>query len=202
MKVVRPLRRRVHRHPTPAKNVLPFRGRQLLLAGSIAIGFLLVMGVATAMAPAHAASTGPSGLPLPRFVSLKAERVNMRVGPGRGYQVDWLYLKRGLPMEIIQEFDNWRKVRDSGGNEGWILHSLLSGRRTVVVAPWEDRAETVAMYEQPDTGSPLSARLEPGVVAEVAECNGAFCRLETARVSGFVERNRLWGVYPDEQFSD
>ena len=73
---------------------------------------------------------GPSGLPLPRFVSLKSGKVNSRIGPGVNYSVDWMYLKPGLPMEIIQEYDNWRRVRDSDGAEGWINQSLLSGRRT------------------------------------------------------------------------
>ena len=80
---------------------------------------------------------GPSGLPLPRFVSLKSGRVNSRIGPGVNYSVDWLYLKPGLPMEIIQEYDNWRRVRDADGAEGWVNQSLLSGRRTAIAAPWQ-----------------------------------------------------------------
>src|SRR5690348_10149454 len=80
---------------------------------------------------------GPSGLPLPRFVSLKSGRVNSRIGPGVNYAIDWMYLKPGLPMEILQEFDNWRKVRDSDGAEGWINQSLLSGKRTGIAAPWQ-----------------------------------------------------------------
>ena len=82
-------------------------------------------------------TVGPSGLPLPRFVSLKSGRVNSRIGPGVNYPVDWLYLKSGLPMEIIQEYDNWRRVRDSDGAEGWINQSLLSGKRTAIAAPWQ-----------------------------------------------------------------
>ena len=82
------------------------------------------------------ANVGPSGLPLPRFVSIKAKRVNMRVGPGQEYAVDWMYLTPGLPVEIVQEFENWRRVRDSDGAEGWIYQSLLTGKRTAIAAPW------------------------------------------------------------------
>ena len=77
---------------------------------------------------ARAATVGPSGLPLPRFVSLKASQANLRIGPGTTYPVEWTYVKRGLPLEIIQEYDNWRRVRDADGTEGWVSQALLSGR--------------------------------------------------------------------------
>ncbi len=80
--------------------------------------------------------TGPSGLPLPRFVSLKSDRVNVRAGPGQSHRVAWVFSRAGLPVEIVAEFENWRRIRDSDGSEGWVFHSLLSGRRTGVVAPW------------------------------------------------------------------
>lgn len=82
-------------------------------------------------------SRGPSGLPLPRFVSLKSAKVNSRTGPGVNYAIEWLYLKAGLPVEILQEYDNWRRIRDSEGSEGWINQTLLSGKRTAIVAPWQ-----------------------------------------------------------------
>lgn len=150
----------------------------------------------------HAVATekGPSGLPLPRYVSLKSSRVNMRIGPGRAYRVQWLYVRRGLPMEIFQEYGNWRKVRDPEGNEGWILHSLLSGERTAIVAPWQDRGETIAMHRQPTAASGLSAHLEPGVVASVKKCEDEWCRLSAGGRDGYVDRKQLWGVYPDEVF--
>ena len=94
---------------------------------------------------------GPSGLPLPRFVSLKSGRVNSRIGPGVNYAVDWMYLKPGLPMEIIQEYDNWRRVRDSDGSEGWINQSLLSGRRTGIAAPWQTGKDAqIQLLDEPE----------------------------------------------------
>ena len=176
--------------------------------------FVFGAGIVESVMPANAAARGASGLPLPRYVSLKSKRVNMRVGPGTEYQVEWLYLKRGLPMEIIQEFDNWRKVRDPEGNEGWILHSLLSGSRTVIVAPWENDAgengasendgkrktdRMIEMHQAATLNSALVARIEPGVVATVEKCVGGWCRIEAGEAKGFVRQNLLWGVYPDEE---
>src|SRR5690606_15423639 len=99
-------------------------------------------GAQSAAAPVQRVTLGPSGLPLPRFVSLKSGRVNSRVGPGVNYSVDWMYMKSGLPMEIVQEYDTWRRVRDADGSEGWINQSLLSGRRTAMVTPWQRGKET------------------------------------------------------------
>lgn len=177
--------------------------RAALCAGAAA-GFVAVAGLAGGIAAAGAQpiTRGASGLPLPRYVSLKSERVNMRVGPGREYQVEWLYLKRGLPMEIIQEFDNWRKVRDPEGNEGWILHSLLSGTRTAIVAPWDRGKEMIEMYEQASSQSRLVARVEAGVVAPVSNCRAGWCQLNAGAARGYVRQNQLWGVYPDEDLKD
>lgn len=142
-----------------------------------------------------------SGLPLPRFVSLKATRVNLRVGPGRDYPVSWLFLKAGLPMEVIQEYDNWRRVRDSEGSEGWVFHSLLSGERTAIAAPWlKGKSATIDMRRSADETSQIVARMEPGVVANVAECSFGWCRVEAGNREGFVSQNELWGVYPGERF--
>ena len=82
------------------------------------------------------AKLGPSGLPVPRFVSLKRKKVNVRKGPSTDHRVKWVYTSKGYPVEIIAESDNWRRVRDAEGTTGWVLHSLLSAKRTAVVAPW------------------------------------------------------------------
>ncbi len=146
---------------------------------------------------AYAAASGKTGLPLPRYVSLKSKRVNMRVGPGREYQVSWMYLKQGLPMEIIQEYDNWRRVRDPQGNEGWILHSLLSGKRTAIVTPGE-KGTRILMHTQASSKAAVTAEIEAQVVGKIAECQENWCRIEVSGYEGFVEKNTLWGVYPDE----
>lgn len=175
---------------------------------STILGVLLISATATtsSVTPSFAqgASTGKSGLPLPRYVSLKSKRVNMRVGPGKQYQVIWLYQKPGLPMEIIQEFDNWRKVRDPQGNEGWILHSLLSGVRTAVVRPWEeDLVKGLAdLKEKPGSGAAIRARLEPGVLAKVDSCDDEWCKVSIQDTDGYIMKTKIWGVYPDERIEN
>ncbi|WP_306117372.1 MULTISPECIES: SH3 domain-containing protein [unclassified Roseitalea] len=150
-------------------------------------------------------SRGPSGLPLPRFVSLKAERVNMRVGPGKQYAVAYRYMRSGLPLEIIQEYDNWRRVRDSEGDTGWIHGSLLSGTRTAIATPWrnaDDADDVITLYREQRAGADPVAMLQPGVVGRIEACDGAWCELEVRHgdrtLSGFVAQADLWGAYPDE----
>ncbi len=148
--------------------------------------------------PAAAArKTGPSGLPLPRFVSLKSDRINVRAGPGQDHRIAWIFAKAGLPVEIIAEYDNWRRIRDSEGAEGWVFHSLLSGRRTALVAPWAT-GKTVGMRREPSKEGPLAAKVEPYVLVDVSECDGAWCRVSVENVSGWIQQNMLWGVYPKE----
>jgi SH3-like domain-containing protein len=146
---------------------------------------------------------GKSGLPLPRFVSLKSAKVNSRIGPGVTYAVDWRYMKAGLPMEIIQEFDNWRRVRDSDGSEGWINQALLSGKRTAIVAPWQKgKRAQINLLEEPDTKAATVAILDPGVIGEIAACNGEWCEMTFEGHSGWIAQSLLWGAYPGEQISD
>lgn len=143
---------------------------------------------------------GPSGLPLPRFVSLKPARVNLRIGPGRNYAVSWLFLRSGLPVEIIQEYDNWRRIRDADGTEGWVYQSLLSSKRTAITAPWSKAEEHIDMYASPSADARLVAKLTPGVIGEILECNGQWCRLQIKKTRGWVKQNEIWGAYPNEVF--
>jgi SH3-like domain-containing protein len=172
---------------------------------------LLVTGLALAIGagptvPALAQTTGaiergPSGLPLPRFVSLKASRVNLRIGPGSDYAVDWLYLRRGLPLEIIQEYDNWRRVRDAEGTEGWIYQSLLTGTRTGMAAPWlKEKEATITLRGEPREAAKVLALVEPGAIGDILTCNGKWCRMRFERFEGWVEQSAIWGIYPGETY--
>ena len=141
--------------------------------------------------------TGPSGLPLPRFVSLSTDRVNVRRGPGRNYNIAWVFVRDGLPVEIIGEFENWRQIRDWEGSEGWIHRSLLSGRRTAIIAPWDDEAQ-FALRQSPSDDADIVAYLQAKLVTAVRSCEKNWCRLEDERFDGWIEQSRLWGVYPQE----
>src|SRR5579871_5533046 len=107
---------------------------------------LAIAWIAGAPAIARAQEVGPvTKLPLPRYVSLKSDKVNLREGPSKDHRTTWIFERAGLPVEITAEFDTWRKIRDSEGSEGWVLHSLLSGRRTALVAPWK-KGEEFTLY--------------------------------------------------------
>jgi SH3-like domain-containing protein len=179
-------------------------GRRVIkLCVALAIG--TVMALAGAQIAVAQAAKGPSGLPLPRFVTLKSKRVNLRIGPSSDYAVSWLYTKEGLPVEIIQEYDNWRQVRDSDGTEGWVNQSLLSGQRSAIAAPWMKaksaaKAVYVNMRRDPQSSSSVIAKLEPGVILHVKECNGSWCRASTDGSDGWVAQAEIWGAYPGEAF--
>lgn len=171
----------------------------------IAVLGVMLAGFAPAASPVMAQTTavGPSGLPLPRFVSLKSGKVNLRIGPGLNYPVEWLYLRSGVPMEIIQEYDNWRRVRDAEGAEGWINQSLLSGRRTAIAAPWQQGMETeLLLRDKPDTTSRIVAKLEPGVVGTIKACNGTWCEMDFSGHRGWLSQTQIWGAYPGETYKD
>jgi SH3-like domain-containing protein len=160
---------------------------------------LFVMIFAALAGTARAEATGPaSGLAVPRFVSLKADKVNMHIGPAKTYEVKWVYQRAGLPVEIIAEFENWRRIRDADGSDGWVYHSLLSGRRTgMVIAKSKD--ELVPVYEKTDVESAVVAKLEPGVIGSVKRCNDGWCTIAGRGFEGWIRQVRLWGVYPNEK---
>src|SRR5213082_4131778 len=149
---------------------------------------------ATAAFAAKDAVVSTSGLPVPRYVSLKSDHVNVRAGPTKDNDVAWVYTRSGLPGEITAEFENWRRVRDSEGSEGWVYHSLLSGRRTAVIT-MKSKEELAALYERADPTSSVSARLQAGVVAQVKRCAAGWCHVLGNGFDGWIEQQRLWGVY-------
>ena len=169
---------------------------RLLLAAML----MLVLEGGAAFATAGDLPTGSqSGLPVPRFVSLKSDRVNVRGGPTKDHEVVWVFTRSGLPVEITAEYENWRRIRDWEGAEGWVYHSLLSGRRAAFVTKRKASQALVPLYESADPGSAVKAKLEPGVVGQVKRCNGTMCRFMGEQFDGYIAQDRLWGVYPDEK---
>jgi SH3-like domain-containing protein len=138
-----------------------------------------------------------SGLPVPRFVSLKSAEVNVRRGPGTDHETAWTFRRSGLPVEITAEWDTWRRIRYADGSEGWVLGALLAGRRTAMVAPWS-KEPSFNLRARPQPDARLAARLEPNVMANIRQCDGKWCRIEGQGFDGWIEQQNLWGAYPNE----
>lgn len=154
---------------------------------------LLVLALLATPIGAHAQVGRATGLPLPRFVSLNADQVNLRVGPGEDHPIAWILAREGLPVEIVEEFDTWRQVRLHDGGLGWIHSSLLSSQRTLLVV-----GEIRTLRQTADPSARAVLRAEPGVIGELLDCDGSWCRAEIAGRRGWLQRDDFWGTLPDE----
>lgn len=167
---------------------------------TLAAGLFTALTLAFAPEALAQQAVGPAtGLPVPRYVSLKSDHVNLREGPSKDHATKWIYQRAGLPVEITAEYETWRRIRDSEGAEGWVLHSLLSGKRTALVAPWKKDAAPFPLRAEPQNDSNIVAKLAPGVVANVKKCDAGWCRLKGEGYDGYLPQTNLWGVYPDEK---
>ena len=144
-------------------------------------------------APAPPARGPETNLPLPRYVSLKVAEGNVRRGPSLTHRIDWVFLRRDMPLQVVAEYGHWRRVIDREGLGGWVHYSLLSGARTVIVD--QDMLE---LHLRPDRATPVTARLEQGVIARLGECSRDWCRLTAEGHRGWAPKIALWGVDPDE----
>ena len=144
---------------------------------------------------AYAQQGRVSSLPLPRFVSLRTNPVNLRAGPGVRYPVSWVYQRRLLPVEIIDEFENWRRIRDHEGEEGWVHQSMLSGQRTGIVS-----GDVSPLYKGSTSASAIIAQVSPGVVITVDRCpeQTEYCLVDADGIEGWLKRGVFWGLYDGE----
>ena len=185
-------------HASTRKSDIPGVAPRTICILAFAAVMALPFGAQSAQAAGPTQVGTATGLPVPRYVSLRSDRVNMRQGPSKEHGTLWIYRRAGLPVEITAEFETWRKIRDSDGSEGWVLHSLLSGRRTALVSPWH-KDGLIELRAKPDTAAPVAARLEPRVVATVRRCDQNWCRVSGNEFDGYIAQKELWGVYPDEK---
>lgn len=168
-----------------------------------AASLLLLVAVAApaARAGAEAAAAAATvrgqvtNLPIPRFVSMRAEKANARRGPSLDQRVDWEFVHRGQPLEVTAEYGQWRRVRDAEGYGGWVHHTLLSGQRTAVVRT----GAPVALLAGPEPETAVRAMVEPGVIGRVEACAAAWCELAVGGVAGWLPRTALWGVGPEDE---
>ena len=142
------------------------------------------------------ADEGETGLTIPRFVYIRSNHINDRSGPGARYPIEWVYMQKTAPVEIIAEFELWRKIKDWQGSESWVHKSMLSGKRSVkVITPGENN-----VYAKDDFKAKIIAKVEDEVVGEIEKCpvNNSFCKIKFASITGWVPRQNLYGIYPEE----
>jgi SH3-like domain-containing protein len=161
-----------------------------VLYASAVIALLVLLVAAAPLATAGEAGRNDK---LPRFVSLRSDQVNLRVGPGGNYPIEWVLTRKEMPVEMLREFEHWRMIRDWQGTEGWVHERMVTFKRSVIV-----KGEIRTLRHRPDPASSPVARAEPGVIARLLECQGPWCRIEAGNVTGWVQRSGVWGVYPDE----
>ena len=169
---------------------------------------LRVIGLAGLLAvmPANQsfAQTGQqgSGRPLPRYYSLKSDKVNIRKGPGTNYRIIWVFRRAGLPVEVLKKYQGWRQIRDADGSTGWVYAPMLSGRRTALVLPWAvkpGRKVQTELWQRRSRNSQPLALLQAGVLVNVKQCDRVWCKVFVGDLQGFIEQKKLWGIYPDER---
>ena len=152
-----------------------------------AILAVALLCLATASA---AEERGPvTNLPMPRYVSLKADEANARRGPGTDHRIDWVFRKRDMPLRVIGEYSNWRRVADRDGAGGWVHYTLLSGVRTVLV-----EVDMTPLRSSPDANAQINAYAEAGVIARLGDCVPGWCRISADGLRGWAEASALWGV--------
>ncbi|MFQ5971661.1 MAG: SH3 domain-containing protein [Alphaproteobacteria bacterium] len=153
---------------------------------------LALLTVTVVAISSGAEAQGESGLAVPRFVSVRADEVNVRTGPGVRYPIDWVFVRRDMPVEIVGEYGAWRQIRDWQGTSGWVHVSMLSSKRTIIVS------KLLTLRNGAGQHAPPVAQAEPGVIGKLLECNTRWCRIEIGAYRGWVERAGVWGVYPNE----
>ena len=157
---------------------------------------VFILLIATFFAIPAALATEGSGLPLPRFVSLRAGEVNLRTGPGVQYPVEWVYLRQKLPVEVIAEYLTWRKIRDWQGAQGWVHQSMVGGLRTIIIT-----GNTRTLRREAKVESAPVALADVGVIGQILECpeDSGWCKVDIGGHKGWLRRVDFWGVHRDEK---
>jgi SH3-like domain-containing protein len=162
----------------------------------VSLVLLLIVSAAHAVNETDAEEgKGTSGLPLPRFASLRSSDVNMRTGPGTRYPIEWVLMHQGMPVEITAEYEVWRRIRDNDGDEGWVHKNALSGHRAALVIAKKDE-----LRDDDNDQAPIVAHLGKGAVGQLVKCSQDWCKLKFGSVKGWLRKSSFWGAYPTETF--
>jgi len=158
---------------------------------------VVVAAIATAVMAGNALAESKRGpvtnLPIPRYVSLKAAKANVRRGPSLTHRIDWIFKRRDMPLVVTAEHGNWRRVQDRDGAGGWVHYALISGNRTVIV-----QADMLPLNLRPEPNTTIVAQLELGVVANLGKCQQEWCRISAGGYKGWARKSDIWGVGAEE----
>ncbi len=175
------------------------------LFGGNSNGFVTPANAGKNIAKNNAKKLGPvTGLPLPRFVSLRSSKVNARTGPALRYPIQWIYKRAHLPVEVTAEFEAWRQIRDKEGSISWVHSTLLSGQRSALIqfnaqaASTDTHTGVISAYKKPNAQSRVVLQVEAGAIGEIKQCKQDFCLVDFKAYRGWVAKNTIWGIYPDE----
>jgi SH3-like domain-containing protein len=156
---------------------------------------MMVAALAVLVLQAGAQAASNQVRKTPYWGSISAGQARMRTGPGRNYPASWLYQRAGLPVQVVEVYPGWRKVRDPDGVEGWMIGNLVSDQRTGMV-----KGGIVELHDAPNPGGKVLWRAEAGVIGRLSKCNAGWCRFDVQGRSGYLEEAELWGVDPGEAF--
>ena len=186
----------IRRHPLG-------QARRTLRASWLALGCALTLALAGCGEHASEGKDCPlaerqrtsSGFCVPRWVSLKKGEVNARKGPGKDYPTIWTYHAKGLPVQVVAETEDWRRICDSQGVASWVSRAMVDGRRTVIVLG----NTAMALRGKPLNTGPPAGALNAQTLASLDRCQGPWCKVKVGSVSGWAPAQSLWGVAPSAQ---
>ena len=158
---------------------------------ALVLAFLLLAMTSVAAEPAPLQQAEQK--PAVHFASLRSDKVNLRTGPSADFPIEWVFVRKGLPVEILASFDTWRKIRDFDGTVGWVHQGMLSSRRSVLVT-----GAVRPLRQDPRADAAIVAQLEPGVVAHLSRCNPDWCDVKAQGYSGWLQRDQIWGLEAGE----
>lgn len=162
------------------------------------VALCLLLASTAVYAEAEPSILNPSGLPVPRFVSLKSDDVNVRVGPGKRYPIQYVYTRKALPVKIVEEFAHWRKIADYEGTSGWVHKGMVDGKRTAMIVG----KATQRLYEDPDSNSSVVLQAKPMVIGHLIRCEPDWCEMEINGQKGWLRKPDIWGVGREETFKE
>jgi len=132
---------------------------------------------------------------IPRFVSTRSDEINVRTGPGARYPIKWVIVRKNMPVEVLAEYEDWRKIRDISQDEGWVHKAMLSRKRSGII-----KSDNKKIFEKPDTKSRIKAIANKGAILNVEQCDGTYCLVENKDVEGYINSDDIWGIYENEKF--